>query len=256
LEEKDERVCDLCDPDKLQPAEDPSRDRQLAAIDERIRSLERNAYFEVVTSDGQPVFRVEPGGSRVFNADGEAVAAIGAAESGGYFIGRSIGSAGYASIGATRSRVGVRLLEQDLSRAELKLQDGRASLRFPSPGGTIAGIGESTAGSGTLIVGTLAGRLMGAFTAGAGRGQISTNPSGESGGAALLEPGIGGGMFGIDDASGNAAVKMGHNGNRYGIVLAGPVLGFPWIPKSGLPGSYFVGCASDVRPACVPAVDP
>jgi hypothetical protein len=136
LEEKDERVCDLCDPDKLQPAEDPSRDRQLAAIDERIRSLERNAYFEVVTSDGQPVFRVEPGGSRVFNADGEAVAAIGAAESGGYFIGRSIGSAGYASIGATRSRVGVRLLEQDLSRAELKLQDGRASLRFPSPGGT------------------------------------------------------------------------------------------------------------------------
>jgi hypothetical protein len=47
---------------------------------------------------------------------------------------------------------------------------------------------------------------------------------------------------------------MGHNGNRYGIVLAGPVLGLPLVPRSALPGSYFMGCASGDKPACVPSV--
>ena len=89
-----------------------------------------------------------------------------------------------------------------------------------------------------------------------GRGMIASNGNGPSGGTALLEPRIGGGMFGLDDTRGNAAIKMGHNGNRYGIVLAGPKLGFPLIPKSGLPGSYFMGCATAVRPACVPTIDP
>jgi hypothetical protein len=55
-------------------------------------------------------------------------------------------------------------------------------------------------------------------------------------------------------ADGNAAVRMGHNGNRYGIVLAGPVLGLPLVPRSGLPGSYFMGCAGGERPACVPSI--
>jgi hypothetical protein len=85
---------------------------------------------------------------------------------------------------------------------------------------------------------------------------IAASGNAASGGTALLEPRIGGGMFGLDDTGGNAAVKMGHNGNRYGIVLAGPRRGAPLITKSGLPGSYFMGCAAAVRPACVPTIDP
>jgi hypothetical protein len=38
-------------------------------------------------------------------------------------------------------------------------------------------------------------------------------------------------------------VKFGVNQDRYGVVLAGPVSGFPLVPGSGLPGSYFLGCA-------------
>jgi hypothetical protein len=36
----------------------------------------------------------------------------------------------------------------------------------------------------------------------------------------------------------------------YGAVLAGPVLGFPHVPASGIPGSYLLGCAGG--PACHP----
>ena len=61
-------------------------------------------------------------------------------------------------------------------------------------------------------------------------------------------------MFQIDNAQGNAAIKMGHLDNRYGIVLAGPTLGLPLVPKSGLPGSYFMGCGSQAPPACMPNV--
>ena len=42
---------------------------------------------------------------------------------------------------------------------------------------------------------------------------------------------------------------MGTNGNRYGVVMALPQ-GLPYVPKSGLPGSYMLGCAPG--PACVP----
>jgi hypothetical protein len=37
---------------------------------------------------------------------------------------------------------------------------------------------------------------------------------------------------------------MGGVNNRYGLVVAVPTLGLPLIPKSALPGSYFMGCGS------------
>jgi hypothetical protein len=259
LAEEDEGICELCDPDDPPKPEDPNRNRLLDGLERRIESLEKSAYFEVVTKDGKdgrPVFRVAPGGVRVFNAAAVAVAAIGTTEEGGYFTGRSTGDSGYASIGASGSRGGVRLLESDVARLELKVQEGRASLRVPWKTGLIAGIGESSAGTGALLTGTFSGSTRASLTVPDGRGMIATNGQGPSGGSALLEARIGGGMFGLDDTKGRAVVKMGHNANRYGIVLAGPTLGFPLIPKSGLPGSYFLGCATAVRPACVPAIDP
>ena len=256
LAEEDEGVCELCDPEDEPRRPDPAPEGQLASIEDRIRALETTAYFEVVTREGRPVFRVAPGGARVFNAAATAVAAIGTTDDGGYFTGRTTGGSGYASIGASGARGGVRLLEGDLARLELKVQEARASLRVPSSAGLIAGIGESNAGPGLLLVGTLRGLLRATFQVQEGAGMVTTNAEGDSGGTVLKEATIGGGMFGLDGTTGTAAVKMGHNGHRYGIVLAGPVLGFPLVPKSGLPGSYFMGCTSAVRPACVPTIDP
>jgi hypothetical protein len=75
-----------------------------------------------------------------------------------------------------------------------------------------------------------------------------------AGGITLAESAIGGGLLRVDDWMGNPAVKMGHNDNRYGVVLAGPVLGPPMVPRLGVIGSYFMGCASGERPACMPSV--
>ena len=68
----------------------------------------------------------------------------------------------------------------------------------------------------------------------------------------LVTSTTGGGLLHIGNHAGPSAVKMGHNGHRYGIVMAGPIMGFPYVPRSGLPGSYFMGCASGERPACTP----
>jgi hypothetical protein len=83
---------------------------------------------------------------------------------------------------------------------------------------------------------------------------LSLSTDAGPGGVGFTEATIGGGLMDLATASGAAAVRMGHNGHRYGIVLAGPVLGFPYVPRSGLPGSYFMGCASGQKPACIPEV--
>ncbi len=255
LDEEDEALCELCDPNEDPPPRPDRSDDARDAIERRIRALENTAYFEVVTADDRPVFRVGPGGVRVYNAQGMAVAAIGTSDNGGYFSGRSTAGFGDGSIGASGVRAGVRLMETDLSRLELSFQNGRGSIRVPAGSGTIVGVGQTATGAGALIVGTIPGHLRVSLTVTDGRAMAAANGEGDSGGIALLEPSIGGGMLGIDNSQGNAAVKMGHNANRYGIVLAGPVLGFPLIPKSGLPGSYFMGCAAEARPACVPTID-
>jgi hypothetical protein len=59
--------------------------------------------------------------------------------------------------------------------------------------------------------------------------------------------GGGPGMFILGDASGREAVRMTVNDNRYGAVVAGPTLGFPYVPASGVLGSYFFGCAGGDR---------
>ncbi len=59
---------------------------------------------------------------------------------------------------------------------------------------------------------------------------------------AITEGATGGGLLAMGDATSEPMVKFGVAQDRYGIVLAGPVSGFPLVPGSGLPGSYFLGC--------------
>ena len=160
---------------------------QVGAGERRIRALENTAYFEVVTADDRPVFRVGPGGVRVYNAQGMAVAAIGTSDNGGYFSGRSTAGFGDGSIGASGVRAGVRLMETDLSRLELSFQNGRGSIRVPAGSGTIVGVGQTATGAGALIVGTIPGHLRLSLTVTDGRAMAAANGEGDSGGIALVE---------------------------------------------------------------------
>jgi hypothetical protein len=248
----DERLCELCDSSKDPPSEPPSDNEALNALDERIRDLENTSYFEVVNKDEKPIFQVRPGGVRMLNDQQRTVALVGTPAAGSYFTARSPAGA-QATMSASAGNVGVLLGEVNNDRVELGTRNaGPHALRFPSGKGLIAGIGQSRAGTGAVLVGTLPGVTAGSITATDGRGMISLTKDGLPGGIAFTESINGGGLVDIGNNVGDSAVKMGHNRHRYGVVMTGPVPGLPYVPRSGLPGSYFFGCASGEKPACTP----
>jgi hypothetical protein len=218
-------------------------------LEARIGALENAPYFEVVNDQDVPVFVVSPEGVRVFDRAGVPKAAFGSAAGGGYFTVTS----GLADISmtATNSTGGLQFVEGGLTRLILSGNDsGGSSLRMPSGNGVIAGIGASKDGPGTLLVGTLDGRVKTTLSIPGDRAMVQVQ--GDNGAAiSLMEQRIGGGMLQIDSQAG-AVVKMGHVDNRYGIVMTGPTLGMALIPKSGLPGSFLLGCAAPTASACAP----
>lgn len=218
---------------------------RLAELERRVRALEERPLFEVVDKAGRPIFRVAPETVLVYNREQVAVAAIRATADGGYFIGRSTTNGLAASIGASGARSGVRISENGVTRADLgKQEQGNHALRFPSPArGIIAGIGESRAGTGALIVGNAGGTLLASMTGSDGKGAIGVSNGSGAPVVSLSEGATRGGLLSIGDATSEPMVKMGVAQDRYGIVLTGPRAGFPLIPSSGLPGSYIMGCA-------------
>ncbi len=254
LEDTDEQVCELCDPFEDPPDDSKSDQEAVAALERRIRSLENTSYFEVITQKEEPVFQIRPGGVRIFNPQQRTVGFVGTLDAGGYFTARS--PAGMeASLAASGNNAGVLIGDVNSNRVEVGTRDaGPYALRFPSGKGLIAGVGQSRAGTGAVLVGSLPGVSQGSITVTDGRGMFSLTKDGKPGGIAFTEATIGGGLIDIANNAGASAVKMGHNGHRYGIVMAGPIMGFPYVPRSGLPGSYFMGCAGGEAPACTPAV--
>ena len=241
-------------------------------LERRISTLENVEPFVVVDRQGKKIFQVTSVGSAssatVFNASEQGVATMGATTDGGYFFVRTADGSNSARLIAEPQWTGLRASElvtepetkdgkteqvtHDVARFELGgASGGNYALKFPSAGGIVAGIGESKAGTGAVVVGNSQGQkraaifvgddnkgLVGIYNA-AGNAIVSFGEaSGNTGGALVL-----------GDATSDPKVKMGTNDNRYGVVMALPP-GFPYVPKSGLPGSYMLGCAGGS--ACVP----
>jgi hypothetical protein len=240
--------CPDCDPwGRRDPAPPSDAEDPLAPFERRLAELERSPLFRVVDSAGNPVFTVAPGQITAYNKTGSAVAALHATDRGGYFDGRSADGLLQASIGAPGMQAGVRLLEAEQLRLDLgKQKAGNVALRVLASGidGPIAGIGESRAGTGALIVSDQAGRTKTSLTLTDAKGTVGVFSGNGMPILSLTEGATAAGLLALGDSDGTPMVKMGVNDNRYGIVLAGPVLGFPLVPKSGLPGSYILGCAA------------
>ena len=250
--DKDEQLCELCDPNEDRPKNDGDEDA-LSRLDQRLRQLENPTYFEVVNQAEKPIFQVQARGVRMLNQQQQSVAFIGTSDSGLYYSARSTTTDVEASLSASGNNVGVLIHDVNATRIELGSRNaGPFALRLPSGKGLLAGLGQSRAGTGAVLVGSLPGVTQGSITATDGRGMVSLTKDGLPGGLAFTEATIGGGLIDIGNNAGDSAVKMGNNYGRYGIVLTGPVPGLPYVPRSGLPGSYFFGCASGERPACTP----
>ncbi len=247
-----------------------SESEELSHLERQLNNVQLHApLFAVVDQQGKPIFEVHAteflNWAQVFSPQGQDVASMTANADGGYFLVRSEDGSTKARLGIDQAWAGLRISERgtqtvtekgathdvirDLPRIELGGTEGsNYSLKFPGFIGPIAGIGEAKAGNGALVIGDSKGtKRVAMFTGDDGKGLIAIyNEKGTPLGVLGEAPGNASGELVLADANGEPRVKMGTNGNRYGVVMALPQ-GLPYVPKSGLPGSYMFGCASCPR---------
>jgi hypothetical protein len=222
-------------------------DDRIGELERRLDNLRLSPLFTVVDARDQPIFVVRPKGVLVYNADGVPVTALRATADGGLLKAISSDGALTTAVDASSARAGVRLSEGDAPRLEAGTQiSGRYALRILSPddsGDIVAGIGESRAGTGAVLVADVNGHVRASMTIDDGKGTVSVLNGTGIRVASLSESPSGAGLLRIANAERDVAVKMGVNQDRYGAVMTGPRAGLPYVPSSGLPGSYFFGCS-------------
>lgn len=250
----------------------------LAELERRISKLENAPLFRVVDQQGKPIFAIyrqfeRYAGGRVnmaiaYNPRGRPSAFISASPDGGIFEAFSDDNRLNSLLtGDSDSPSGLRIferineegIENDVEKLRLggdnTAENGTArnySLKFLRKSGqVIAGIGESKAGSGALVIGDSQGSRRVSMTIGEnGKGIVGLFSANNKAILTLGEAvGNAGGSLAIGNANSDPMVKMGTNDDRYGVVMTFPV-GFPYVPRSGLPGSYFLGCAGGK--SCIP----
>lgn len=239
------------DNDPLGPTQQPDQSKSdpLADVQRRLNNLEKPSVFEVVDQQDRTIFSVAPGRVLLYTKGGAVVAAMGATSEGGVFAARTPDAKLTTFIRALDDRVGFRLKEGDFTQVDLGRQAaGNYSFKIPLGDNVIAGIGESKAGTGAVIIGDGSGRTRAAMEVNDGKGALDVFNAEGNCVASLTESVNGGGLLVLTDAGSRATVMMKAN-KGYGVVMAFPP-GFPYVPKSGLPGSYMLGCTAG--PACVP----
>lgn len=229
----------------------PTQSDQLAQLESRIRNLRRSALFVVLNKQGKRLLAVLPEGVVVYNGNETAVAAVRPTADGGFFRALSVDGKLAAAVGVSEWRAGVWLRENDASVVELGRQPaGNYGFRVTStsPGDPpIAGIGESAGGTGVLLVSTASGQPKALMSLLDATGALSIEGARGGNIATLKQSELGPGLLALSDDSGQVCVKMAVKDNRYGAVGTGPRAGFPYVPASGLPGSYFLGCSGGPR---------
>jgi hypothetical protein len=235
--------CPFCKP---KPFEPPDFSRQLNDLERRISELEqKHPLMEVVDSQKRTIFRVSPRQAAIVNEGGPVVAAMAATEGGGMFTAQTLDRSLIISLGISGANTGVEIKQGGTARLALgttgKLTN--YSLRVLGADGVIAGIGESKAGTGIMSVGDAMGHTRASMMLAGGKAAVAIYNSGSTGILSLTQSESGAGLLAIGDAKGDPMVKMGVNGT-YGVVLTGPKAGLPYVPSSGLPGSYLLGCAA------------
>ncbi|MFO1467415.1 MAG: hypothetical protein U1F35_13425 [Steroidobacteraceae bacterium] len=238
---------DLSDdtPDELSSASGGKKSSPgaLDKIEGRIAVLEKAPLFEVVDKKGHPVFAVAPGSATTYGPSAaQPEAEMLATDEGGFFVGRSRDGTYEAKVGAAGDDAGLTVSEAGARRIQLGLgPGGNYGLRiFSRTDQLVAGIGESKAGSSVALVADAKGQVLASLMAGK-EGSVSVFNTAGTDLLALTET-ANGGRLEIGAQSGEVMVGMTNNYGRYGVVMAGPGAGFPLVPSSGLPGSYFLGC--------------
>jgi len=249
---------------QLQPKSQGDTAQELADLERRIAILENLAPFQVIGKDHKPIFEVRSDGTvneaRVFAPSGNPVASMGATQNGGYFeveatdrttarmgsegawAGLRFEHVGFVNTGSGTAQRTMDITDLDLGRAPA----GNYALKFPTQAGDlIAGIGESKAGSGLLVIGDSGGKKVASMFVGQGnKGMIAVFAPGTGSAVAVMGEAFGntGGSLVIGTEASEPRVKIGTNDNRYGTVETLPP-STVYVPRSGISGSSILGCA-------------
>ena len=222
-------------------------------LERRLEELQQLPLFTVVDKDDHPLFAISPGAATVYYpTTGAPAVTMRARAEGGTITAQAANESQRFTVAVSPLRSGLTVEKDGVIRADLGSgATGSHSLRiFTAESRLVAGIGESRAGSGAIVVQNRDGKPALSMRVTDGKGDLDVfNPNGTAV-LSLTEGASGGGLLAICGPDGTTMVKMGVKDNRYGVVLTGPGAGFPLVPRSGLPGSYFMGCAAG--PACVP----
>ena len=243
---------------------------RVADLERRITTLEE-APFQVLGRDHKPIFEVRTDGAVneavLIGASRYPVATMGATQNGGFFLVEGEDQAS-ARMGSEGVWAGLRFEHVELVKINSKsneqksmpvtyLELGRApagnyALRFNAQSGDIiAGIGESRAGSGALVIGDAQGKKLASMLVGSSnKGMIGVFNSGSGSAIAMMGEAVGntGGSLVLGNGASEPRVKIGTADNRYGIVETLPP-STVYVPRSGIYGSYILGCAAG--PQCV-----
>ncbi len=197
------------------------------------------APFEVIDRTGEVILSVERDFVKIFHA-GQAQAQIAVSENGANIV---LGDALKAHLYSFAGDAGFTVEDKGTERIALGTgENGNHRLVFlTADGKTIAGIGETTQGTGAVRVGTADGGIRASMQLdGEGKGLVAVMNDAGLPIAALKEGANGGGLLEITNAQGEPMVHAGVHEDGYGVVKTGPA-SFATGAGLGLPGSYIIG---------------
>jgi hypothetical protein len=223
--------------------------RDLEARDRRgtLRGRRVHAPFEVVMAKGEAhsrLLHIEQQNVVFYNGDERPVAWIRADVNGGLLVTESVGGDRTALIAAQGKRAHVLIKENNQERVDLgRRENGRYNLQvFGAQNKLVAGIGQSKAGPGLVVVADAAGIEKASLfldeAQRSGRLEVA-NSSGTTVGAMAARPEAG--FLQLKDSSGTAMVYAGINGNGAGVVNTGPDMRGFGVGLVGLVPSMILG---------------
>lgn len=226
---------------KVRPPEEPDckeDDARLQKLESRLKDLEYRdrqgtlrgrrvrAPFEVVTKQGGRLLRIEEQNVAFYNASEKLVVWIETDYSGGYLQAHTAGGDREVRIGAQGPRSHLVIRENGNDRVDLgRRENGRYSLQVYGPQNKIvAGIGQSEAGSGIVLIGDAAGTpkvsmSINKLTDGGTYLRVANNAGAMVG---AMSAAAGGGQLQLTNAAGASMVEAGLTEANVGVVRTLP----------------------------------
>ena len=214
------------DNQRVQKLENHVKDLEYRERMGTLRGRRVKAPFEVTTKDGSRLMRIEEQNVTFYNRDRKPVVWILADDSGGMLQAQTVDGAREVMIAAQDRRSHFVAREQGHVRVDVGRRDnGRYSVQvFGSNGNQVAGLGQSEAGSGILLIGDAAGTTkvsmhINRLTNGGTRAEVA-NATGEIVG--WMSAASGGGQLRILDSSGVVKAEAGLTVDDVGVVRTFP----------------------------------